>query len=84
MAACARPAGIFFNLGSTFDSTETSIIGPIGEAPMDMLGTRFALARPACPAKARTVHQGHLFIGATLLHESGMEKHRLTRCVMPI
>ena len=42
------------------------------------LGCGFALASPAFPTNARTVYQGHLFVGGTLLNESGMEHHPLT------
>ena len=33
---------------------------------------------PAFPANARSVYQGYLFVGGTLLNESGMEHHPLT------
>ena len=42
------------------------------------LGCGFALACPAFPANARSVYQGHLFVGGVLLSESGMEHHPLT------
>jgi uncharacterized protein YgbK (DUF1537 family) len=76
-----RDAGcrqFFFKYCSTFDSTEEGNIGPVGEALMAALDAGFALACPAFPANARTVYQGHLFVGAALLNESGMEKHPLT------
>ena len=38
----------------------------------------FALACPAFPTNARTVYQGYLFVGGSLLNESGMENHPLT------
>ncbi len=63
---------------STFDSTEAGNIGPVADALVAALGCGFALACPALPANGRTVFQGHLFVGAALLSESGMERHPLT------
>ena len=68
----------FFKYCSTFDSTEQGNIGPVADALVDALGCGFALACPAFPTNARTVYQGHLFVGGTLLNESGMEHHPLT------
>ena len=68
----------FFKYCSTFDSTDQGNIGPVADALLDRLGSGFALACPAFPANGRSVFQGHLFVGATLLNESGMEKHPLT------
>jgi uncharacterized protein YgbK (DUF1537 family) len=68
----------FFKYCSTFDSTEAGNIGPVGDALIAALGCGFALACPAFPANARSVYQGHLFVGATLLNESGMQNHPLT------
>ncbi len=76
-----RAAGcrqFFFKYCSTFDSTDRGNIGPVADALIAALGCGFALACPAFPANARSVYQGHLFVGATLLNESGMEKHPLT------
>jgi uncharacterized protein YgbK (DUF1537 family) len=68
----------FFKYCSTFDSTEEGNIGPVADALIRELGCGFALACPAFPTNARTVYQGHLFVGGTLLNESGMEHHPLT------
>jgi 3-dehydrotetronate 4-kinase len=68
----------FFKYCSTFDSTERGNIGPVADALIASLGCGFALACPAFPANNRSVYQGHLFVGATLLNESGMEHHPLT------
>ena len=68
----------FFKYCSTFDSTEAGNIGPVAEALIAALDCGFAIACPAFPANARTVYQGHLFVGATLLNESGMQDHPLT------
>ena len=79
--AWLRAAGarqIFFKYCSTFDSTEQGNIGPVADALVAALDAGFALACPAFPANARSVFQGHLFVGGTLLNESGMEHHPLT------
>ena len=68
----------FFKYCSTFDSTDQGNIGPVADALIAALGCGFALACPAFPTNARTVYQGHLFVGGSLLNESGMEHHPLT------
>ncbi len=74
-AGCAQ---FFFKYCSTFDSTDQGNIGPVADALVDALGCGFALACPAFPTNNRTVYLGHLFVGGTLLNESGMENHPLT------
>ena len=69
---------IFFKYCSTFDSTDEGNIGPVADALIAALGCGFALACPSFPTNARTVYQGHLFVGGVLLNESGMENHPLT------
>src|SRR6202035_3179093 len=79
--AWLRDAGcqqFFFKYCSTFDSTDAGNIGPVADALIAALGSGFALACPAFPANARSVYQGHLFVGGALLSESGMEHHPLT------
>ncbi|MBV9782856.1 MAG: four-carbon acid sugar kinase family protein [Acidisphaera sp.] len=79
--AWLRGAGcrqFFFKYCSTFDSTEAGNIGPVADALLRALDSGFALACPAFPANARSVYQGHLFVGSALLNESGMEHHPLT------
>lgn len=76
-----RAAGcqqFFFKYCSTFDSTDQGNIGPVADALIAALDCGFALACPAFPANARSVYQGHLFVGGVLLNESGMEHHPLT------
>src|SRR3984957_2369695 len=75
-AAGARQ--FFFKYCSTFDSTPQGNIGPVADALVAALDCGFALACPAFPTNARTVYQGHLFVGGSLLNESGMENHPLT------
>lgn len=79
--AWLRAAGcrqFFFKYCSTFDSTDDGNIGPVAEALLADLGAGFALACPAFPANGRSVYAGHLFVGTSLLNESGMENHPLT------
>jgi uncharacterized protein YgbK (DUF1537 family) len=69
---------IYFKICSTFDSTAAGNIGPVIEALMDELDCGFSVATPAFPENGRTVVHGHLFIGDTLLSDSGMRHHPLT------
>lgn len=69
---------IFFKYCSTFDSTVEGNIGPVAEALLDLTGAAMTIVCPAFPANARTVYQGHLFVGDRLLNESSMQYHPLT------
>ena len=69
---------LYFKYCSTFDSTAQGNIGPVIDALLAALDTRFTIACPALPENGRTVYQGHLFVGDTLLSESGMRQHPLT------
>lgn len=76
-----RAAGcrqFFFKYCSTFDSTQKGNIGPVTEALMQALETKFSIACPAFPENGRTVFKGHLFVGDVPLNESGMQHHPLT------
>ncbi|HYF09705.1 MAG TPA: 3-oxo-tetronate kinase, partial [Acetobacteraceae bacterium] len=53
-------------------------IGPVADALVKRLDAGFAIACPAFPTNGRTIYQGHLFVGGSLLSESGMENHPLT------
>jgi uncharacterized protein YgbK (DUF1537 family) len=68
----------FFKYCSTFDSTPKGNIGPVAEALMKALDTKFTIACPAFPANKRSIYKGHLFVGDDLLSESGMRNHPLT------
>ncbi|WP_059413711.1 3-oxo-tetronate kinase [Cupriavidus basilensis] len=68
----------YFKYCSTFDSTPRGNIGPVLDALMRELDTRFTIACPALPDNGRTVYKGHLFVGDELLSESGMRNHPLT------
>jgi uncharacterized protein YgbK (DUF1537 family) len=69
---------VYFKICSTFDSTAAGNIGPVIEALMDELDCGFSIATPAFPENGRIVVHGHLFVGDTLLSESGMRHHPLT------
>lgn len=68
---------------STFDSTADGNIGPVGDAAMEQTLARQVVHAPSYPANGRTVYQGHLFVGAALLSESGMQHHPLTPMTDP-
>jgi len=68
----------YFKYCSTFDSTPKGNIGPVAEALMKALDTKFTIACPAFPANKRSIYKGHLFVGEELLSESGMRNHPLT------
>ncbi|MGE5525776.1 MAG: 3-oxo-tetronate kinase [Rhodospirillaceae bacterium] len=68
----------YFKYCSTFDSTDHGNIGPVADALMAALDTRFTIACPAFPENRRTIYKGHLFVGDVPLAESGMRDHPLT------
>jgi len=69
---------ILFKYCSTFDSTDKGNIGPVTDALMKRLGARYTIVCPAFPENGRSVFQGHLFVGSTLLSDSPMKDHPLT------
>lgn len=80
-AMALRAAGarqLLFKYCSTFDSTNAGNIGPVAEALMAALGTDLTIACPAFPGAGRSIYQGHLFVGDTLLSDSPMKDHPLT------
>ena len=80
----AQGAGqIVFKVCSTFDSTSQGNIGPVLDALADRLGAGGVMVCPAFPENGRSVYQGHLFVGDTLLSESGMQHHPLTPMTDP-
>jgi uncharacterized protein YgbK (DUF1537 family) len=72
-----------FKYCSTFDSTPEGNIGPVADALADALAAKRVVVCPAYPSLRRSIYQGHLFVGDTLLSESGMEKHPLTPMTDP-
>jgi uncharacterized protein YgbK (DUF1537 family) len=71
-------AQIYFKVCSTFDSTPAGNIGPVADALADATGAALNVVTPAYPRNARTVYQGHLFVGEALLSDTGMRTHPLT------
>lgn len=74
---------IVFKYCSTFDSTPTGNIGPVGEALAVALGAKGVVVCPAFPGAGRTIYMGHLFVQDRLLNESGMQNHPLTPMTDP-
>ncbi len=68
----------FFKYCSTFDSRDEGNIGPVADALLERLQASMTVACPAFPANQRSVYQGHLFVGQTLLSDSPMRDHPLT------
>ena len=74
-AGCER---FYFKYCSTFDSTPHGNIGPVIDALLERIGSHSTVAVPSVPANGRTVYQGTLFVGRTLLENSSMRNHPLT------
>jgi uncharacterized protein YgbK (DUF1537 family) len=72
-ASLLRASGsrqIFFKYCATFDSTPEGNIGPCAEALLGLLDADFTIFAPSYCEVGRTVFQGHMFAGETLLSES--------------
>lgn len=69
---------IYLKYCSTFDSTPEGNIGPVVDAVLAELDETVTVVVPSFPQAARTVYQGHLFVGSDLLSESSMRNHPLT------
>ena len=70
-------AHVLFKICSTFDSTDAGNIGPVLDALRAQAGGGVVLVNPSFPENNRTVFQGHLFVGDTLLNETPMKDHPL-------
>lgn len=68
---------LYFKYCSTFDSTSKGNIGPVADALRIELNTPVVAFVPSFPENGRRVYRGHLFVGDSLLNESGMERHPL-------
>ena len=68
---------VMYKICSTFDSTDSGNIGPVGEAFRARAGTGCILVTPAFPETGRTVYLGHLFVGLVPLNESPLKDHPL-------
>ncbi|MAI42182.1 MAG: serine kinase [Gammaproteobacteria bacterium] len=62
---------IYYKYCATFDSTDDGNIGPIGEALMKTTKTDRVIFCPAFPEYSVTIFQGRMFLGGTMLGESG-------------
>lgn len=69
---------LIFKYCSTFDSTPKGNIGPVAEALLALVEEDVTIVCPAFPENGRTIYQGHLFVGETLLSDSPMRNHPLT------
>ncbi|MEO0960372.1 MAG: 3-oxo-tetronate kinase [Pseudomonadota bacterium] len=76
--AAAGATRCYFKYCSTFDSTAEGNIGPVAEALMVATGATRTVYTPAFPENGRSIYMGKLFVGQTLLSESGMRNHPLT------
>ena len=68
---------VIYKICSTFDSTDSGNIGPVGEAFRARAGAGCMLVTPAFPETERTVYLGHLFVGSVPLNESPLKDHPL-------
>ncbi len=69
---------VYFKYCSTFDSTEKGNIGPVTDALMAALKTKFTVVCPSLPLNGRCVFNGNLYVNGVLLNESGMRDHPIT------
>ena len=74
---------VYFKYCSTFDSTDEGNIGPVADALLDEAGGGMTVFCPTTPEHGRTVYQGHLFVGSTLLSESPLAHHPLNPMTDP-
>lgn len=70
-------AHVLFKVCSTFDSTDRGNIGPVVDALRGRHGGALMPVTPAFPETGRTVYQGLLFVGDTLLSDSPLKDHPL-------
>ena len=68
---------VIYKVCSTFDSTDSGNIGPVGEAFRARANAGCILVTPAFPETERTVYLGHLFVGLVPLNESPLKDHPL-------
>lgn len=68
---------LYFKYCSTFDSTPKGNIGPVTDALMELLQTRYTVLCPALPINGRTVRDGILYVNGVPLEESPMRDHPL-------
>jgi uncharacterized protein YgbK (DUF1537 family) len=75
--ASRKARHVIYKICSTFDSTDSGNIGPVGEAFRARAGAGCIPVTPAFPETERTVYLGHLFVGSVPLNESPLKDHPL-------
>lgn len=68
---------LYFKYCSTFDSTPDGNIGPVTDALMELMGTKYTVLCPAVPVNGRLVRDGILYVHGIPLAESPMRYHPL-------
>jgi 3-dehydrotetronate 4-kinase len=61
---------LFFKYCATFDSTDKGNIGPVADRLVEMTGATHTAFCPSSAELARSVFNGHLFVGTQLVSES--------------
>lgn len=74
---------VFFKYCATFDSTDQGNVGPVAERLLDLLDAPYTLYCPSSAELARTVYQGHLFVGSQLVSDSPKRFDPLTPMTDP-
>lgn len=74
---------IFFKYCATFDSTDQGNIGPVADRLLEIAGAACTAYCPTAPELARTVYNGHLFVGTQLVSESPKRFDPLTPMTDP-
>ncbi|MDI6029030.1 four-carbon acid sugar kinase family protein [Corticibacterium sp. UT-5YL-CI-8] len=83
-ALLASGAGrLFFKYCATFDSTDEGNIGPVADMLLALTAAPFTAYCPAAPISARTVYNGHLFLGQQLVSDSPKRLDPLTPMTDP-
>jgi 3-dehydrotetronate 4-kinase len=74
---------LFFKYCATFDSTDEGNIGPVADRLLEMIGATHTAFCPSSAELARTVFNGHLFVGTQLVSESPKRFDPLTPMTDP-
>jgi uncharacterized protein YgbK (DUF1537 family) len=74
---------IFFKYCATFDSTDQGNIGPVAERLLEVTGATHTAYCPTSVEMARSVYNGHLFVGTQLVSDSPKRFDPLTPMIDP-
>jgi 3-dehydrotetronate 4-kinase len=74
---------LFFKYCATFDSTDKGNIGPVADRLLEMTGATHTAYCPSSADLARSVFNGHLFVGTQLVSESPKRFDPLTPMTDP-